>query len=631
MTCLSFVACGELGDLLGKDGDAAGEENVSGGEGTSGEDGDSGNEAKMVVSGYVQKGQFAAGSQVTIFGLDDDLMANGDSWPSNIKDASGSFAVSVAKGAAYMEIRAQGYYFDELSGETSDGIMTLEAIVDQTSDRVNVNLLTHLVRPRIKRLVAEGSTYSQARAQAERELVTTLGYSALDVSFDQLDITRSREGDALLLALACALQCDRTTGEMVTLINALSLDFEEDGTLDESNLAMIETAKSQIDIMQVYENMQEYYSKNNMTEAVVPEFYRYLLDKDLFLVKGAENEEMSFPREGGEGELYVVSMTDFTAESNVEWVEVSKEHMTGPQYKIVLKVLPNETLEDHTGKIIFKDAQGGTRAEYVITQAGAYELIECVIGGGTKSLIMDEGTNILQISGEDMVDVNGEDYSIVGEGDRFTVRVKRASSYVVSYPADAVEAMPDGTYSVNYPSEVRNNTYGVLMGLTDGTACVLELLNALVKADLSNYPDWTHAELRVAEGVAICGEAVVTSDYNVSSVEGGKSVVRVNRCGKESVAYIPVLSCHAFAGFTFTVYYADGKSYSKMSSRSFVLQRKMVMMPFLVGIYHREECEVTSHFTLFFSSSFLKYRYHLTKSLWCSNESPRCSLMWSFR
>ena len=578
LTCLSFVACGELGDLLDKDGDAAGEENVSGGDGTSGGDEDSGNEAKMVVSGYVQKGQFAAGSQVTIFGLDDDLMANGDSWPSNIKDASGSFAVSVAKGAAYMEIRAQGYYFDELSGETSDGIMTLEAIVDQTSDRVNVNLLTHLVRPRIKRLVAEGSTYSQARAQAERELVTTLGYSALDVSFDQLDITRSREGDALLLALACALQCDRTTGEMVTLINALSLDFEKDGSLDESNLAQIETAKSQIDIMQVYENMQEYYSKNNMTEAVVPDFYRYILDEDYFVVKGAENEEISFPYEGGEGELYVVSMSDFTVGSNVEWIEVSKEHMTGLQYKIVLKVLPNETIsiDDRAGKIIFKDAQGGTRAECDITQAGTYELIECVIGDGTKSLIMGEGTNILQISGEDMVDVNGEDYSIVGEGDRFTVRVKRASSYVVSYPADV--AQPDGTYRVNCPSETStDNIHVVLIGSTEGTVCNLEPLNALVKADLSNYPDWTHAELRVAEGVAICGEAVVTSDYNVSSVEGGKSVVRVNRCGKESVAYIPVLPCHAFAGFTFTVYYADGKSYSKTTISPIHLPRKTLL------------------------------------------------------
>jgi len=363
---------------------------------------------------------------------------------------------------------------------------------------------------------------------------------------------------------------------MVTFINTLSLDFETDGSLEESNLVQIETPKTQIDIRQVYGNMKEYYSKNNMTEAMVPDFYCYLLDEDYFVVKGAETEEMSFSSEGGESEFYVVSTTDFTAESNVGWLEVSAEHIGGPQYKIVLKVLPNETIEDRTCKLVFKDAQGEMRAEYDIMQAGDYELIECVIMRETKSLIMDEGTHTLRISGEDMVDVNGEDYSIVGEGDRFTVRVKRASSYVVSYPADAVVAQPDGTYYVNYPFEISNDTYGVLMGKAEGTECNLEILNSLVKADLSNFPDWTHAELRVNDGVAICGEVVVTSDYNVSSVEDGKSVVRIERCSDESIVYIPVVPC-TINELTFTVYYADGKSFSRTATSSRHLARNEIL------------------------------------------------------
>ena len=574
LTCLSFVACGELGDLLDKDGDAAGEENVSGGDGTAGEDSASGSEAKMFVSGYVQKGQFATGSQVTIFGLDENLAATGDSWPSNIKDASGSFAVSVVQGPAYMEIRAQGYYFDELSGETSDGMMTLEAIVDQTSDRVNVNLLTHLVRPRIKKLIAAGSSYSQARTQAEGELVTTLGYSALDISFDQLDITKSREGDALLLALACALQYERTTGEMVTFINALSLDFEEDGILEESYLAQIEAAKPQIDIMLVYENMQGYYSKNDMTEAVVPDFWRYLLDEDYFVVDGTETEGISFPHEGGEDELDVLSVTDFTAESDVDWIEVSKEHIVGPQYKISLKVLPNEPMDDRTGKIVFKDAQGGTRTEFCITQTGAYVLIECSLTDVFPQLHSRDG--YFNITGEDMVDVNGEDYSIVGAGNSFTVWSRLASSYMVSYPADAVEAQPDGTYCINFPSEISNGTFGVIVGETDGSLCYLESLNALIKFDFSNIPDWTHVEISVDEGVAICGEVVVSSDYNVISVKDGKSVVRVNRSGNESEAYIPVLPGE-IPPFTCTVYYADGKSFSKTTRNPISLRKNQAV------------------------------------------------------
>ena len=580
LTCLSFVACGQLDDMLDKDGDAAGEENVSGG-GDSSEDGDSESEAKMVVSGYVQKGQFAAGSQVTVFGLNEKMQATGNSWPSNIKDASGSFSIAIEEGDPFMEVRAHGYYFDELTGYTSDGTMTLEAVVDASYSTANVNLLTHLVRPRIKNLMAEGYAYADARTQAEGELVTTLGYSALDISFDQLDITKSREGDALLLALACALQYGRTTGEMVAFINELSLDFEKDGILEVSNLSKIESAKPLINIVQVYENMQEYYRKNNMKDASVPDFYHYLLDEETFVVQSMETEEMRFSHEGGEAELDIVSVMDFTVESSVDWVEVSKEHIYGPQYKIVLKVLPNETMDDRTGKIVFKDAQGGTRTEFCITQTGTYVLIACSLTSvfspfqPPRSMIVDSD-GYFNITGEDMVDVNGEDYSIVGAGNSFTVRSRVASSYMVSYPADAVETQPDGTYCINFPSEISNGTCGVIVGETEGALCRLESLNALIKADFSNIPDWTHVEVSVDEGVAICGEVVVSSDYNVISVKDGKSVVRVNRSGDESMAYIPVLPGE-IAPFTFTVYYADGKSLSRTGRNPLILRKNQVV------------------------------------------------------
>ncbi len=577
LTCLSFVACGQLGDLLDKDGGSSGEENVSGGEDEGKEDDDSGNGSLMTVSGYAQKGQFSSGSQVTIFGLNENLEPNGDSWPSNIKDASGAFSLSVEEGAPYMEVRAQGYYFDEVNGGISDGMMTLEAIVDSSSDRVNVNLLTHLVRPRIKNLMSEGCTYSEARTQAERELVTSLGYSPLDISFDQLDITRSREGDALLLALACTLQYGRSTGEMVTLINGLSLDFETDGNFEENNLAAIEAAMPHIDIMQVYENMHEYYQENNMAEAVVPDFYRYLLDEDAFMVEGPESDEVNLSREGGEFEWYVVSMIDFKVESDVDWIEVAKEHVIGPQYKITVHVAPNDTMEDRTGKIVFNDAQDNVKAEYDILVLGPYAILTCVFENDTKSLIMDDSNN-LNFIGEDRVDVNGENYPFVGEGSWFTVRTRPASSYVVSYPADAVEVLLDGTYSVNYPSEVCNNTYGVVMGKTEGTECILESINALVKVDLSNYPDWTHVELNVGEAV-ICGKAVISSDYiayNVMSVNDGSSTVRVNRSGDESIVYIPVIPCTG-NGLTLTVFYADGKSYSRTSSNPVSVSRRHIL------------------------------------------------------
>ena len=74
----------------------------------------------------------------------------------------------------------------------------------------------------------------------------------------------------------------------------------------------------------------------------------------------------------------------------------------------------------------------------------------------------------------------------------------------------------------------------------------------------------------------------MTSDYNVSSVKDGKSVVRVNRSGNESVAYIPVLPCSADAGITFTVYYEGGKSYSKTSAKPIDFERNRLL---LLGVF----------------------------------------------
>ena len=159
----------------------------------------SGNEVAKTISGFAQKGPFSRGSQVTIFGLDKNMQPNGTSWPANIDDATGSFSVAVKGVTQYMEIRVDGYYYNEITGKPSDGQITLEAITDLNTEKVNVNILTHLVRPRIKKLIQGGMTFSEARRNAETELVSALGYSEQSVSFDQLDITKSREGDGKTL------------------------------------------------------------------------------------------------------------------------------------------------------------------------------------------------------------------------------------------------------------------------------------------------------------------------------------------------------------------------------------------------------------------------------------------------
>lgn len=562
LMCLSFVTCGKLGDDL----DKGSKENVSG-ENGSHEGGDSGSKTEMVVSGFVQKGQFSMGSQVTIFGLNENLLATGNSWPSNIKDASGSFTIAVSEPDTYMEVRAQGYYFNELTGNVSDGQIVLEAIVDPSSDRVNVNLLTHLVRPRIIKLLEDGMSYSAARAQAESELVTSLGYSALNVSFDQLDITKSREGDALLLALACVLQQNRTTGELVTFINEMSMDFVEDGCFSEDVLAEIEAAKPKVDISDVCENMQVYYGKYKMSNAVVPEFYRYLLDDNFFAVVESEFDGMKYSYDGGEKAIKVRSSVEFTVESDVDWIELSRKHLRGPDYMITLTVRPNNSDEDRTGKIIFKDAQGNVRAEYVIEQGSNLVTLTCMLEFKSSDIKSDMLlANGLIIKKDDEVDVNGRTYPVVWEGDWFTVSVRAAESYTVTYPAGRIVYQSDGSCLLNNPSTTDSRSCGIFQGVTNGfDECRLVSQTALIKADLSAYPDWTYMVFGSKDNEAvICGDMTVNPDGTMSFEQDGGREIRINRVEDDTLLYIPVFPC-TLNGITLTVYCSDGQWFTKTS------------------------------------------------------------------
>ena len=478
-----------------------------------------------------------------------------------------------------MEVRSQGYYFNELSGDVSDGQIVLEAIVDPSSDRVNVNLLTHLVRPRIIKLLGEGMSYSEARKQAESELVVSLGYSTLNVSFDQLDITKSREGDALLLALACVLQQNRTTGQLVTFINEMSMDFVEDGCFSEDIRAEIEAAKPKVDISGVCENMQEYYRKYKMSNAVVPEFYRYLMGEDYFAVLDEDFPGMyDCSSSGGERAIKVRSGVEFTVESDVDWIELSRKHLRGPDYMITLTVRPNNSEEDRTGKVAFKDAQGNVRVEYEIEQSSNLVTLTCLLEFMSSDIKSDMSlANGLIIKGDDKVDVNGRTYPVVWEGDRFTVSVRGAESYTVTYPAGRVVYQSDGSCLVNYPSTVDSRSCGFYQGVTDGyDECRLVRQTTLIKVDLSAYPDWTYMVFGSADNEAvICGDVTVYSDGTVSYGQCDGRTIRINRVEEDTLLYIPILPC-TLNGISVTIYCSDGQSFTKSANTFWDVTRIVV-------------------------------------------------------
>ena len=177
---------------------------------------------------------------------------------------------------------------------------------------------------------------------------------------------------------------------------------------------------------------------------------------------------------------------------------------------------------------------------------------------GTKSIGFDNAN--LYLTGDDFVDVNGVDYPIEGNGTKtFVVKVPKADSYTVSYPADAVKVNTDGTYSVNIPDEYVGSSFGVFIGKVadESLQCNLVAICGIVRLDVSAYVDWDRMEFESICGSAMWGNAVLLSDYSVHAISEGESIVTVKRSGDDQYMFMPILPA-SVNGIAVTMYNKAG-------------------------------------------------------------------------
>ena len=108
------------------------------------------------MRGTVQKGPFLVGSTVLINRLDNLGRSTSSTIVSQVEDSVGSFDF-VSNEPGPVQIVASGYYFSELTGQPSNGTLTLRALyqlTDQPNQRAYVNMLTHLINDRALELIA---------------------------------------------------------------------------------------------------------------------------------------------------------------------------------------------------------------------------------------------------------------------------------------------------------------------------------------------------------------------------------------------------------------------------------------------------------------------------------------------
>ena len=271
-----------------------------------------GGRPNVEVNGAAEKGPFLKRSEVTYRMVDISGAQNFADQSTETVDDLGNFTLNLAQ-AGLVNIRVEGYHFNEISGQVSDGPLALTALfaASEASGQVaKVNVMTHIIRDRILALLESGVNPSLAMSQAEQELLTALDSSIPKIAisdFSQLSIynngTGTNDGNAYLLLLSAALYQHAhnstpvggsETGQLVLILNSLADDFV-DGDLADSTalLDALVLAIQQLDPESVITNLKERSSTVLGEELEVPDFSAYI--GQFLITYPAEDSLLSAP------------------------------------------------------------------------------------------------------------------------------------------------------------------------------------------------------------------------------------------------------------------------------------------------------------------------------------------------
>lgn len=203
--------------------------------------------------GVAQKGPFATESVVTITPL--GLLGNPaaiSTIQTKTDSTSGSFKFEASQDwsrysdSPLYEIKITGLYFDESSGSQSNQPIQLSTITTNINQS-SVNLLTNWQAVRTKVHLQQGKTPQQSMRTSEVELAKILGIN----NSHRLNFTQSEEfpaDNAMLLLLSGSLLdvAHQNSTDPQVIIDAISLDFSDDGKLTSSGKSWLKRIQANI-------------------------------------------------------------------------------------------------------------------------------------------------------------------------------------------------------------------------------------------------------------------------------------------------------------------------------------------------------------------------------------------------
>ncbi len=226
---------------------------------------------KTHIDGFAQKGPFNTGTIVTLHELSDSLYQTGLNFNTTVYNKFGSFSIpNITLNSNYIELMADGYFFDEFLGTTTDEKLVLRAIADvNDTSSININILTHISVNRIKYLVAnEGKSFTEAKTQAQNEILDIFGMAdTQNQDYTKLDITKKEDSDKKLLAISSIIisYCNHYLAlpRLTEFLTEIALDIEKDGKVDsEEILEELATRAEFCSIGRIRKNLSIFYEND---------------------------------------------------------------------------------------------------------------------------------------------------------------------------------------------------------------------------------------------------------------------------------------------------------------------------------------------------------------------------------
>ena len=333
----------------------------------------------VTVSGFAQKGPYASGSAVTVFGLDTVLGVTKTKFTGKVAGDSGAYKVEkIVLPSQFALVQVSGFYANEISGKNTSGTKTtLNAVVDLSAGKnvkANVNLFTELEYARVKHLVtAEKFNVPAAKKRATKELLAVFGAKADDdITATSLSLADTGAAGKALLAASILLQGDLSASKFGLRLGDVGDLFAATGSLDSDTLrADLADWASKMDSVDNFAAIRTNI-KNMKLVVTVPDF-----------------ESILYTFWTG---VYKLGACTDSLEETIKKNDNKLSDNYGTGYACTAKRWHKATALDTdlgmcTGKMegSFKEYKGGKSTEYYVCRAGTwnkitetqYELKEC--------------------------------------------------------------------------------------------------------------------------------------------------------------------------------------------------------------------------------------------------------------